>query len=74
MMDAIFTGAGRHHKDGGGRTFTELDRKIKEMESMRKTLAHLVRSYQGDHQPDCPILQDLEGATPAAPRRARKSA
>jgi Cu(I)-responsive transcriptional regulator len=52
----------------------ELDRKIKEMESMRKTLAHLIHCCQGDHRPDCPILQDLEGAAPPAPARARNSA
>lgn len=39
----------------------ELDRKIKEMQSMRKTLAHLVHCCAGDHRPDCPILEDLEG-------------
>ena len=37
----------------------ELDRKIKEMESMRKTLSHLVHCCQGDDRPDCPILEDL---------------
>ena len=37
----------------------ELDRKIKEMESMRKTLSHLVHCCHGDHRPDCPILEDL---------------
>lgn len=40
----------------------ELDRKIKEMESMRKTLQHLVHCCQGDGRPDCPILEDLAGS------------
>ena len=42
----------------------ELDRKIKEMESMRKTLQHLVHCCQGDGRPDCPILEDLAGSGP----------
>ena len=52
----------------------ELDRKIKEMESMRKTLAHLVHCCQGDDRPDCPILEDLEGFAPTEqPTREIKS-
>lgn len=38
----------------------ELDRKITEMESMRKTLGHLIHCCHGDDRPDCPILGDLE--------------
>jgi Cu(I)-responsive transcriptional regulator len=38
----------------------ELDRKIKEMESMRKTLRHLIHCCHGDDRPECPILDDLE--------------
>lgn len=49
----------------------ELDRKIKELESMRKTLSHLIHCCQGDHRPDCPILQDLEGAAQTPPTRVR---
>lgn len=47
----------------------ELDRKIEEMQSMRKTLSHLVHCCQGDSRPDCPILEDL-----AASPEARHSA
>ena len=43
----------------------ELDRKIKEMESMRKTLGHLIHCCHGDDRPDCPILEDLERSAPA---------
>ena len=39
----------------------ELDRKIREMEEMRKTLRHLIHCCNGDDRPDCPILDDLEG-------------
>lgn len=48
----------------------ELDRKIEEMQSMRKTLSHLVHCCQGDSRPDCPILEDLAG-TGTAKRAAR---
>jgi MerR family copper efflux transcriptional regulator len=37
-----------------------LDRKIEELQSMRKALADLVRRCRGDSRPDCPILDDLE--------------
>ena len=40
----------------------ELERKIEEMEAMRKTLRHLIHCCHGDDRPDCPILDDLEGA------------
>jgi Cu(I)-responsive transcriptional regulator len=36
-----------------------LDRKIEELQSMRKALAELVRRCHGDSRPDCPILDDL---------------
>ncbi len=42
----------------------ELDRKLEEMQSMRKTLSHLVHCCQGDHRPECPILEDLGRETP----------
>jgi MerR family transcriptional regulator, copper efflux regulator len=37
----------------------ELDRKISELEAMRRTLEQLVRSCRGDKRSDCPILDDL---------------
>jgi MerR family copper efflux transcriptional regulator len=37
----------------------ELDRKIAELQSMRRTLEHLVQHCHGDTRPDCPILDDL---------------
>lgn len=37
-----------------------LERKIDELQSMRKALAELVRRCRGDSRPDCPILDDLE--------------
>lgn len=38
---------------------TAIDSKIAQLKSMRKTLSHLVEACQGDHRPDCPILEDL---------------
>ncbi len=40
----------------------ELDRKIDELQSMRRTLEQLVAHCHGDHRPECPILDDLAGA------------
>jgi len=39
-----------------------LEHKIAELESMRRSLAHLVQRCHGDERPDCPILDDLGGA------------
>jgi MerR family transcriptional regulator, copper efflux regulator len=38
---------------------SELDRKIAELQGLRRTLEHLVHHCHGDHRPDCPILDDL---------------
>ena len=40
-----------------------IERKIAELESIRRTLAHLIENCHGDERPDCPILDDLAGAT-----------
>jgi MerR family copper efflux transcriptional regulator len=37
----------------------ELNRKIAEMEAMKRTLEALASSCRGDNRPDCPILDDL---------------
>lgn len=37
-----------------------LNEKIAELEALRDTLQNLVDHCQGDHQPDCPILDDLQ--------------
>ncbi|MXU66026.1 Cu(I)-responsive transcriptional regulator [Oceanomicrobium pacificus] len=39
----------------------EIDAKIAQLQAMRDTLAHLVRTCHGDARPDCPILSDLAG-------------
>ncbi len=37
-----------------------LDRKIEELDSMRKAISDLVKNCHGDARPDCPILDVLE--------------
>ena len=39
----------------------ELDRKIAELQGMRRTLVDLAEHCHGDHRPDCPIIDDLAG-------------
>lgn len=46
-----------------------LDRKIAELQAMRRTLQHLIDGCHGDHRPDCPILDDLAHAASTADRR-----
>lgn len=37
----------------------DLDRRLAEMQAMRRTLAELADCCRGDDRPDCPILDDL---------------
>jgi MerR family copper efflux transcriptional regulator len=43
----------------------DLDRRIAELQTMRRTLQQLVEHCHGDQRPDCPILDDLAGAAAA---------
>ena len=40
---------------------SEIDRKIKELRSLRKTLSALAENCDGNDKPDCPIIDDLAG-------------
>lgn len=40
---------------------SEIDLKIKELKSLRKTLTSLVDNCHGDDKPECPIIDDLAG-------------
>lgn len=40
-----------------------IEAKIRELESMRRTLGKLISACHGDHRPDCPILDDMAGAS-----------
>lgn len=39
----------------------EIERKLGELESLKRTLNHLAQSCHGDERPDCPILDSLAG-------------
>ena len=39
----------------------EIDRKIKELQSLKATLQSLASHCHGDSRPDCPIIDDLSG-------------
>ncbi len=45
-----------------------IDRKLAELESMRKVLGRLVERCHGDDRPECPIIDDLAGGPPYARR------
>lgn len=40
---------------------TDIDTRIAELKSIRRTLTELATRCHGDDRPDCPILQDLAG-------------
>lgn len=48
-------------KELTSRHITELDRKIRELENMKRALQTLADSCAGDHRPHCPILDGLAG-------------
>lgn len=48
-----------------GRHLEALDRKIEELEAMRRTLARLIERCQGDDRPTCPILDELQSGAEA---------
>lgn len=47
----------------------DLNRRMAEMDEIRRTLQHLVDCCRGDQRPDCPILDDLESSTASLTRR-----
>ncbi len=42
----------------------DIERRIRELQGMARTLAHLAGHCHGDHRPDCPILEDLAEGGP----------
>ena len=46
------------------RHIDDLDRKIAELNTIKKAILELVEKCQGDDRPDCPILDDLGSGTP----------
>jgi Cu(I)-responsive transcriptional regulator len=51
----------------------ELERKMRELHDMTRTLRHLADHCQGDGRPQCPIIEDLSKGREAAPPRQTKS-
>lgn len=45
----------------------EIDRRMEELKSMRRTLVHLTERCHGDDRPDCPIIDQLAGGGETAP-------
>ena len=45
----------------------EIELRIRELETIRDTLLHLVHECHGDDRPDCPILDELAGSSAAVP-------
>ncbi|MEQ9448680.1 MAG: MerR family DNA-binding protein, partial [Rhodospirillaceae bacterium] len=61
---ALYTDRDRKSADVKALALTrieDIDRKISELRSMRRTLEHLAEQCHGDERPDCPILDDLAG-------------
>jgi Cu(I)-responsive transcriptional regulator len=50
----------------------ELERKMRELRDMSKTLRHLAEHCQGDDRPHCPIIDSLSSGHEAGPARAPK--
>lgn len=48
---------------------SELEGRAAELKSMIKTLRTLVRSCDGDHRPDCPIMEELGASQRPVSRR-----
>ncbi|RYY84258.1 MAG: Cu(I)-responsive transcriptional regulator [Comamonadaceae bacterium] len=42
----------------------DLAQRIAAMQEMQQTLLHLIHCCQGNERPECPILEELEGAHP----------
>jgi MerR family copper efflux transcriptional regulator len=49
----------------------DIDRKIAELQSMRRTLTELTERCHGDQRPECPILDDLAGGDVPERRRGQ---
>lgn len=48
-----------------------LERKMRELRDMTKTLRHLVDNCRGNERPHCPIIEDLSNGHVAAPPRSK---
>jgi hypothetical protein len=51
----------------------ELESRAAELRCMTKTLRTLVRACEGDHRPNCPIIEELVATKPRQQRRRTDS-
>ena len=49
---------------------SDIDRKLRELSSLRESLTHLVAHCHGDDRPDCPIIDELSGQADCGKIRA----
>ena len=49
-----------------------VEQKIRELQSIRNALAHLIEQCSGDDHPDCPIIDDLSGKEVAPVTRSSR--
>ena len=64
---ALWHDAGRHSAEVKAmalRHVGDVERKIDELQSIRRTLLDLAERCHGDHRPDCPILDELGPQAP----------
>ena len=50
-------------KEIANQKISEIDRKITELRSLKKTLSSLAKNCHGNDKPDCPIIDDLARRT-----------
>jgi DNA-binding transcriptional MerR regulator len=64
IKDLLALWQARHRRSADGRRIAlehvrELDARVAELQSMRRTLQQLAATCHGDERPECPILDDL---------------
>ncbi|MEX6506338.1 Cu(I)-responsive transcriptional regulator [Jiella sp. M17.18] len=65
---ALYENANRKSEDVkqvASRRMAEIDRKIAELESLKRALVELTEQCQGGGGPDCPILEEIAGGSAA---------
>ncbi|MBI3708348.1 MAG: MerR family DNA-binding protein [Proteobacteria bacterium] len=54
------------------RRISDIERKMRELESLKRALLDLAERCRGDDRPDCPIIDELAGADANDPVATRK--
>ena len=66
------TRSARDVKKLAERHLLHVEQKIRELQSIRNALAHLIEQCSGDDRPDCPIIDDLSGKEVAPVTRSSR--